>query len=112
MLQSEIDILKSVTNQPNILHLYDTYTTKNNIYLITECCESDLDKIRKNKEKFSLKEAIDIISQVLSGYLHLSQSGFIHRDLKPANIFYQNGVYMIGDFGFAVLARTIKSTNN
>lgn len=49
---------------------------------------------------------------MLSGYLHLSQSGFIHRDLKPANIFYQNGVYMIGDFGFAVIARTIKSTNN
>lgn len=38
MLQSEIEILKSVANQPNILHLYDTYTTKNNIYIITECC--------------------------------------------------------------------------
>lgn len=25
----------------------------------------------------------------------------IHRDIKPANIFNQNGVWKIGDFGFA-----------
>lgn len=57
-------------------------------------------------------EALDIIVQVLSGYLHLSQKGFIHRDLKPANILFKEGIYMIGDFGFAVLAGKIKSTNN
>jgi calcium-dependent protein kinase len=65
----------------------------------------------KKREKFSLLESLDIISQVLSGYLSLSQKGFIHRDLKPANILIKNGVYMIGDFGFAALAGTIKSNS-
>ena len=66
----------------------------------------------KTKKKFPLIEAMDIISQVMNGYLYLSQKGFIHRDLKPANILYDSGFYMIGDFGFAVLASTIKSTKN
>lgn len=25
----------------------------------------------------------------------------MHRDLKPANVFCHNGVYKLGDFGFA-----------
>ena len=33
------------------------------------------------------------------------KSGYLHRDIKPANIFYKNGVYKIGDFGFAIPAK-------
>ena len=58
-----------------------------------------------------MHEAVDIISQILSGYLHLSQCGYIHRDLKPANILYKNEAYMIGDFGFAILAGSIRSSD-
>ena len=101
-----------MTNQPNILHLENTYHTKNNVYIITQFCETDLAKTLKIREKVGLIEALDIISQVLSGYLFLSKKGFVHRDLKPANILYKDGVYMIGDFGFAVLAGTIKTVNH
>ena len=62
----------------------------------------------KGKGEFTLLETLDIISQVLSGYLSLSQKGFVHRDLKPANILCKDGVFMIGDFGFAALAGTMK----
>lgn len=48
LLASEIDILKSMKNVPHILTLHEVYTTKNNTYIITELCESDLSrKIKK-----------------------------------------------------------------
>ena len=31
----------------------------------------------------------------------LRRLNIMHRDIKPANIFNHNGVYKIGDFGFA-----------
>jgi len=46
LLASEIDVLKSLKNLPNILELFDIYTTKNNTYIITELCdEGDLAKL-------------------------------------------------------------------
>jgi len=38
LLNSEIDILKSLKNSNNIIDLFDIYTTKNNTYIITELC--------------------------------------------------------------------------
>lgn len=32
----------------------------------------------------------------------MHNSGYLHRDIKPANIFYRNGTYKLGDFGFAI----------
>lgn len=39
--------------------------------------------------------------QLLSGFCELVKQKIIHRDLKPANILIHEGVYKIGDFGFA-----------
>lgn len=40
--------------------------------------------------------------QLIKGYYDIYQAGFVHRDIKPANIFYKNGVYKYGDFGFCI----------
>jgi serine/threonine protein kinase len=40
---------------------------------------------------------------VIDGYHELITNKVIHRDLKLANIFIHNGVYKIGDFGFATI---------
>ena len=42
-----------------------------------------------------------ILIDVLSGLKELRRFNIMHRDLKPANIFINNGVYKLGDFGFA-----------
>lgn len=48
LLASEIEILKSMKNVPYVLTLHEVYTTKNNTYIITELCETDLSsKIKK-----------------------------------------------------------------
>lgn len=45
LLNSEIEVLKSLKNSDNILEVYDIYNTKNNTYIITELCDGgDLSK--------------------------------------------------------------------
>lgn len=41
------------------------------------------------------------MKQILSGFTELVRERIVHRDLKPANILINDGIYKIGDFGFA-----------
>jgi len=66
---------------------------------VTEYCEGgNLEQYYKNKKEL---EWGSIIHQISEGCQYLSERGIIHRDLKPDNIFLKNGVWKIGDFGFA-----------
>jgi serine/threonine-protein kinase ULK2 len=49
LLESEIEVLQELKNLSHILSLEEVYTTKNNTYIITELCDSDLTKIAKGK---------------------------------------------------------------
>lgn len=35
------------------------------------------------------------------GYQYLYNNNIIHRDIKPANLLINDGIILIGDFGFA-----------
>jgi serine/threonine protein kinase len=50
------------------------------------------------------QRAPHILSQIIKGYIHIRESGYIHRDLKPANISLKNSTVKISSFGFAKLA--------
>ena len=102
LLQHEITALKILSFSSGVLHLYDVYATKNNTYIVTELCDGDLGTLLKKRKSFSYPEAVDIIKQIISGYLDVFNSGYLHRDIKPANIFYKGNSYKIGDFGFAI----------
>lgn len=88
---------------PCILQLYEVYNTKNNTYIITELCDSDLSK--KIKKKCTEQEAYGYITQLLEGYQHLHKKEIIHRDLKPANVLMKDGTLKIADFGFSISAK-------
>lgn len=88
----------------NIVKLYDVYQTSNNMYIITQLCDSDLSSYLENNGKDkSLPEADAkrLLKQIMKGAKYLHSNGIIHRDLKPANILIKNGVCKISDFGFA-----------
>ena len=102
LLQHEIMALKSLTHSSHVLHLYDVYATKNNTYIITELCDGDLASALKARRQIPYPEAVDILRQIIKGYLDVQNSGYLHRDIKPANIFYKGSSYKIGDFGFAI----------
>lgn len=93
-------------NVPHILTLHEVYTTKNNTYIITELCESDLS--RKIKKGLSETETYNYMSQFLKGYSHIYEKGLIHRDLKPANLLLtHSNALKIADFGFGIKAEEV-----
>lgn len=109
LLESEIEILKELRSEQNILSLQNVYTTKNNTYIITELCDSDLNKVIKNK--VTEHQAIAYMQQIITGYLNFANKDIIHRDLKPANILTTTHQLKIADFGFAIkLTEASKST--
>lgn len=69
-------------------------------YFITEYCENgDLDDLLE-LGPIGLKQALDIIMNLLSGLSHLHGMRFVHRDLKPQNILVgDDNRALIGDFG-------------
>ena len=42
-----------------------------------------------------------IIYQLANAMAFLQENNIAHRDIKPENIFVKDGVYKLGDFGFA-----------
>lgn len=101
LLASEIEILKGMKNVPHVLTLHEVYTTKNNTYIITELCETDLSS--KIKKSLSETESFSYMNQIIEGYSYIYEKGLIHRDLKPANLLItKNNDIKIADFGFGV----------
>ena len=66
--------MKELKNRSNILTLFDVFTTKNNTYLITELCSSDMNKIIK--AKLTEPEAYFYMAQLLEGYKEIYQQFF------------------------------------
>ena len=55
-------------------------------YLLLEFCNSDLDRVLKQRKTLPEKQAREIIDQIYDTQHDLSCDKIIHRDLKPANI--------------------------
>ncbi|MEZ4458309.1 MAG: serine/threonine-protein kinase [bacterium] len=61
---------------------------------------------RMYRRRFTPREVVEIILQVLAGLRAVHESGFIHRDIKPENIYFHrteggDEVVKILDFGIA-----------
>ncbi|CAD8051474.1 unnamed protein product [Paramecium sonneborni] len=100
-LHKEIEIMKRLKH-PNIVQLYDVYSTQNNTYLVQEYCNGpDLKQYLAAKKNLEEDEAIKMIKQIANGLKEIVSNNFIHRDLKPANILINDGQCKIADFGFS-----------
>ena len=97
-----------VLNHPNLIG-FDDYGEADGIFFFTmEYCDrgSVADLIFKRGGKIEVKEAVEIILQVLDGlhYAH-TEKGLVHRDIKPGNILstVDKGqiVPKLGDYGLA-----------
>ncbi len=96
----------------NVVEIYDVGEENNKYYIVMEYVSGktlkDLITIRSGLE---MEEAVDIISQVVSGLAAAHSQGVIHRDIKPQNILVtDSGIVKISDFGIASIQSYTKLT--
>lgn len=100
-------------NHSNIMHLYDYFETDNNYYLVINYCnKGDLEGYLKQKKIRYLgeAEALEVLRQIMNGFMELRKYKVMHRDLKLSNIFLHNDKIVIGDFGLAKTGKEMSGT--
>ncbi|CAD8077095.1 unnamed protein product [Paramecium sonneborni] len=107
-IHQEINILQKLmlsmrkTLCPFINKIYECLETTNNIYIVLEYCNQGtlLDKIKKQR-KLPEDEALFVFFQLVQALDFICDNNIAHRDIKPENVFIKDGIYKLGDFGFA-----------
>jgi len=107
----EVVLLNSLRH-PNILSLVDVDLLNKTVYIVTECCDSDLHKLIYEETKpqwwtgmmQNRSNCLSILYQMLQAVKFFHASGVIHRDIKPCNIFINSDLSVkVGDFGMSRL---------
>jgi len=96
-------------SHPNIIAIHDVGEEEGISFIAMELAEGEsLAEKMGQKYTFSIKEVVDIFTQICQGMEYAHQQGIIHRDLKPSNILIRkDGLLKIADFG---IARALGST--
>ena len=90
-------------NHQNIVKVFNQGQVNGCSYLIFEYVKGQTLFDRLDfQATFSLKEASEIMLQLLDAISYIHERGVVHRDIKPQNIFYlANGTVKLADFGIA-----------
>ena len=89
-------------NHPNIAAIYGLEKSDGRRLLVLELAEGETLKIKLDRGKLSLEEALETCRQIAEGLEGAHEKGIIHRDLKPGNIMIASeGKVKILDFGLA-----------
>jgi len=72
--------------------LYEVFEDDVHFYLIMDLLKGGelFDEIVK-RQKFTEKDAAEIMIQVFSSINYIHKKGFVHRDIKPENICLEGG---------------------
>ncbi|NIO29136.1 MAG: tetratricopeptide repeat protein [Candidatus Latescibacteria bacterium] len=104
----------SALDHQNICNIHDIDETQDGQMFICMAHYSG-ETLNKKIERgpVSLKEAVDIVSEVAEGLAAAHKHGIVHRDIKPANLIVtEEGRVKIVDFGLAKLAGSTRITKN
>jgi len=92
-------------NDPNILTIHEVGQTDGVPYLVTELLDGRTLREVLQCGPPSVRQAIDLATQIANGLAAAHAHGIVHRDLKPENVFItKDGRAKILDFGLAKLA--------
>ena len=114
LFAKEIQLLRLLSDNINVVDYYASYQTKYYFYLATTFCEGGtfLDRILEMKV-FSEKIAIKYIYTILSTISFMHNKGIVHRDLKLNNMVFDklgdDGILKIIDFGDSDIVNDNKS---
>ena len=114
--KNELELSFSVEHE-NILKLYGMQfkfldETTSAIYVLMELAQNDWNtEIKRRmlaKRHYKEFELINMLKQIIKGFLFLQDKNIAHRDVKPQNILlFPNNVYKIADFGEAKFIKNI-----
>jgi len=97
----EIAIMKSL-NHPNIVNLFDTLQTGNNIYMVMELVPGgELFERIVEQRRFEEDKGRRYFQDLMLGVRYVHLQGVAHRDLKPENILISDDGLKIADFGLS-----------
>ena len=99
-------------NHPNIVQVYDFGEEQNVAYLVMEFIRGkELKNFFDANERFDLKEAVRIMSELCEALEFAHQAGIVHRDIKPANVMIDSQARTkLTDFGVARIQDTDKTS--
>lgn len=101
----EANLWLEVSRHNNVLQFIEAADYDGNFIIVSQYApDGDLEKwlnqYRQNSVEPPLKDAIDLMSGILSGLDHIHKT-LIHRDLKPSNVLLHGKTPLIADFGLA-----------
>jgi serine/threonine-protein kinase HSL1, negative regulator of Swe1 kinase len=101
--EREIVVMKLIEH-PNIMQMYDVWTTSSYLYLILEYADGgELFEYLCSKGQLHAQEALRIFQQIIGAVDYCHRFNICHRDLKPENILLDKEFNVkVADFGFAV----------
>ena len=117
---NEFSLVYSIKH-PNVMKIYDicvrvldTTTIAINVLMEMANLDWDSDIIRHidKNVKYTEKEIINILKQLVNALSYLQENKISHRDIKPQNILiYRHGVFKVADFGEAKEVKILKQLN-
>jgi len=97
---------------PNISFLHGIEVHEGVPCLIYQYCEGNsLADVLKKDGKFTVIDAINIISQLLDATVYMHRNNIAHRSLNTANIIIENNMPRILDFGFSCMTGSVSPSN-
>ena len=107
----------SALNHQNILTIYEFGTENSADFIVMEFVAGvTLGEKMKSGELITVREVLDIATQVASALSAAHEAGIVHRDIKPDNIMLRDdGLVKVLDFGIAKLTAVhneIHTTNS
>lgn len=110
-------VLLSRLNHSHVVQLVDLPRPENwrrfdDVYIVTEVCDTDLLKVCSHPQGVSLAQARRLAYGLLVGCKYLHSAGVYHRDLKPSNCLVNRDCSLrICDFNLArAVAQEVDST--
>lgn len=105
LLRREIDVMRKLSNHPNVVKLYDVFEDDKSILMVIEYMTGGelYDQIIQ-RGSFTEADASEIVYQILSALAYIHSNGIGHRDLKPENLLCatsKGDVVKIADFGLS-----------
>jgi eukaryotic-like serine/threonine-protein kinase len=97
----------SSLNHPNIITIYEIGHVNDVHFIATEFIDGQTLRELIAESKLTLRDALDLATQIASAMAAAHAAGIVHRDIKPENIMVRpDGLAKVLDFGVAKLTES------